>query len=278
MIKITLYWGHIVEKISFAYLLQTVLRYLYLVIAAVLVFSLGAFFYSKYIAVPRYSATGQLLVTNGAIVANSEEYSTSSNKKVLGSDIAASADLKPTIVRALQENALYKKLAGTLTKKSKQEGKNITYSYSQLKGNTKIQSLSEEDLYVDITFTSEDPEEAKWIVNELLALAKPYLVEKMENLSVVPTESDGAVKTYPSTLRNIIISGLLGALIALVPIILFAFFNNTIQTENDLMDNYEIPVIGNIPDFTNAKSGKGYNYNYNYNYYQRGGYGYYGRR
>lgn len=253
---------------------------MYLVIAAVLVFSLGAFFYSKYIAVPRYSATGQLLVTNGAVVANQEEDTSSSNKKVLGSDVAASADLKPTIVRALQESALYDRLADELNEQNVKSGKKATYSYARLKSLTKVQSLNENDLYVDITFTSQDPVEATIIVNKLLELSETYLKEdkKLETLTISPTKSDGAVKTYPSTLRNIIISGLLGAIIALVPIILFAFFNNTIQTENDLMDNYEIPVIGNIPDFTNAKSGKGYNYNYNYNYYQRGGYGYYGRR
>ena len=264
------------EKLSFAYLLQSVLRYLYLVIAAVLVFALGAFFYSKYIAIPRYSATGQLLVTNGAIVASSNEYTESGTKKVLGSDIAASADLKPTIVRALQETALYRKLAKELTEQSRQAGKNITFSYGQLKSLTRVQSLSDADLYIDVTFTSENPSESKRIVNILLDLAKPYLTDKMENLTVTPTYADGAVKTYPNTLRNVFISGLLGAIVALIPIILFVFFNNTIQTENDLMDNYEIPVIGNIPDFANAKSGKGYNYNYNY--YQRGGYGYYGKR
>lgn len=251
---------------------------MYLVIAAVLVFSLGAFFYSKYIAVPRYSATGSLLVNNGGIAANPEENSTSSNKKIMGSDVAASTDLKPTIVRALQESALYDRLADRLNLQNKKSGSKKVYTYDALKSKTVIKSTNEEDMYVDVTFTSEDPAEATIIVNELLNLAPDYLKEKIKYLDTSVTISDGARKTYPSTVRNIIISGLLGALIALVPIILFAFFNNTIQTENDLMDNYEIPVIGNIPDFTNAKSGKGYNYNYNYNYYQRGGYGYYGKR
>ena len=270
------------EKLSIAYLLQVILRYLYLVIAAVVVFALGAFFFSKYIAVPRYSATGSLLVTNGAISTDLEDYTTTTTKKVAGADIAASADLKPTIVKILQENKLYRKLATKLNEQgqtSSTDGEDlITFTYSSLKSKTRVSTDNEADLYVDVTFTSENPAEAQRIVNELLALAPEYIEEKIPYTKTAITESDYAVKTYPNTFRNIIVAALFGAIIALIPIILFAFFNNTIQTENDLMDNYEIPVIGNIPDFANAKSGKGYNYNYNYNYYQRGGYGYYGKR
>ena len=256
------------EKISFFYLFQVILRYLYLIIAAVIIFALGAFFYSNYVAVARYSATGSLLVTNGAITDLGDSSSSNSNsKKVAGADIAASLDLKPTIVKILTENGLYKKLA------EKTEGR---YSYGRLRNSTRVTAGDETVLYVDVTFTSTSPSEAQRLVNELLTLAPEYIEAKIPNTKTSITEADYAVKTYPNTFSNIVTSAFLGALVALMPILLIAFFNNTIRTENDLMENYDIPIIGNIPDFANAKSGKGYNYKYNY--YQKGGYGYYGRR
>lgn len=253
------------ENISIVYLIQIVLKYLYLIVAAVIVFALGAFFYSNYIAVPKYSATGSLLVTNGAITVDLDNPDTT--KKVAGADISASLTLKPTIVETLNENGIYKALA------EKNDGQ---YSFGQLKGATRVNEGNTDSLYTSVTFTSSDAGEAKRLVNELLSLAPEYIKMKIPGAKTSITVADNAVQTYPNVFSNMLTAAFLGAVIALIPILLMAFLNNTIHTENDLIDNYEIPVIGNIPDFANAKSGKGY-YKNNY-YYQRGGYGYYGKR
>ena len=136
---------------------------------------------------PRYSATGQLLVTDSRIVANSEEDSTSSNKDVLGADIAASRDLAKTVVKLLQGDTFYKKLA---------EKGNFTYSYKELKKATKVQDVKD-TLFIEITVTLEDPEEAKQIANEMLAFTKPFFAEIIEYpIVTIVSYADSAVQSH----------------------------------------------------------------------------------
>ena len=104
-----------VNNISLIGLLKLALRYIYILIAVALVAAIVAFSYCNFIAVPRYSSTGSIVVTNGAIINNSSSQSTSN--KVSTSDIAASLQLSNTIIDILNTNDIYKELASDLGNK-----------------------------------------------------------------------------------------------------------------------------------------------------------------
>ena len=56
------------NNISLVDLLKLALRYIYILVAVALVAAIVAFSYCSFIAKPRYSSTGSIVVTNGAII------------------------------------------------------------------------------------------------------------------------------------------------------------------------------------------------------------------
>ena len=99
------------NNLSLIHLLKLALRYIYVLIVAGLICAVIAFSYCQFIAVPKYSATGSVLVTNGAIIADSNNSENTASKSVSNTDISASLQLANTIIDILKTNDIYKELA-----------------------------------------------------------------------------------------------------------------------------------------------------------------------
>lgn len=235
-----------VNNISLIGLLKLALRYIYILIAVALVAAIVAFSYCNFIAVPRYSSTGSIVVTNGAIINNSSSQSTSN--KVSTSDIAASLQISNTIIDILNTNDIYKELTSDLGNK---------YTYTDLMGRATVKRRSEDTLFIDATFTADTPEEAQALVNGFLKLVPDYILKFIPNsTAAVTTTADKAVKIYPRTSKTVFVSALAGVLLSYAVIYLISIFNTTIKNEDDVKSNYDLTVLGNIPDFSSAAFNK----------------------
>ena len=235
-----------VNNISLIGLLKLALRYIYILIAVALVAAIVAFSYCNFIAVPRYSSTGSIVVTNGAIINNSSSQSTSN--KVSTSDIAASLQISNTIIDILNTNDIYKELASDLGNK---------YTYTDLMGRATVKRRSEDTLFIDASFTADTPEESQQLVNSFLKLVPDYILKFIPNsTAAVTTTADKAVKIYPRTSKTVFVSALAGVLLSYAVIYLISIFNTTIKNEDDVKSNYDLTVLGNIPDFSSAAFNK----------------------
>lgn len=238
------------NNISLVGMLKLALKYIYILIAVALIAAILAFSYCNFIAEPRYSSTGSIVVTNGAIINDTEvQTSTSStSKKVSSSDISASLQLSNTIIDILGTNDIYKQLASDLGGQ---------YTYTDLMSRATVKRRSEETLFIDATFTADTPEEAQTLVNNFLKLVPDYILKFIPNsTAAVTTTADRAVKIYPQTSKTVFIAALAGALLSYAVIYLISLFNTTIKNEDDIKDNYDLTVLGNIPDFSSAASDK----------------------
>ncbi len=248
-------------------LFNLALRHILALILAAVIFAAGAYAYCEYVAVPRYSSTGSLLVSNGAvekdtdvIVENDEE------SKLQNTDVVASINFMSTATDLLKQNAIYKMLAQKIGNK---------YSYGQLMGMSKVTRREENSLYIDITFTATSPEEAIALVNGYLEVAPDTFKAKRFSVNVSYDTVDSASKIYPQTSITITLFAILGAAITYGIFLILYLLNSTIVGERDFKERFDIPVIGIIPDFASAKSkkhSKYYNKNAKYGYY-----GYYER-
>lgn len=246
------------NSISLVSLLKLAIKNIYIIVIATLIAAFAAIGYCKFIAKPLYSARGSVVVTNGGVITETE---IDSSDRVNNSDIVASLKLKTTIIDILRTSEIYKNLA---------EKFDNQYSYGQLMRMCSVESRNEETLFIDITFTASTPQEAINLENEFLALVPDYILEYVPNShSAVTTTADYASKTHPRTFRTTFLAALFGAALSFGAVYVFTFFNNTVDTEDDIKDNYDIPLIGNIPDFHDA-SGK--NYYKNAYYSSKGGY------
>lgn len=245
---------NIVNNISLVDLLKLALKYIYILIAVALTAAILAFSYCNFVAEPRYSSTGSIVVTNGAIIndtALQASGSTTANK-VSGSDIAASLQLSNTIIDILNTNDIYKQLASELGDK---------YSYTDLMSRATVKRRSEDTLFIDASFTADTPEEAQTLVNNFLELVPDYILKFIPNsTAAVTTTADRAVKIYPQTSKTVFVAAIAGAVLSYAVIYLISMFNTTIKSEEDLKASCNLTVLGNIPDFSSASSAKKYKY------------------
>lgn len=250
-----------VNNISLVGLLKLALRYIYILIAVSLIAAVLAFSYCNFIAQPMYSSTGSIVVTNGAIISDSAALtsSTTSTKKVNSSDITASLQLSNTIIDILNTNDIYKELADDLGGK---------YTYTDLKGRANVKRRNEDTLFIDASFVASTPEEAQTLVNGFLKLVPDYILKFIPNsTAAVTTTADGAVKVSPKTTKTTAVAAIVAFILAFAVIYLVSMFNTTIDSEDDVKNNFDLTVLGNIPDFSSARSDK----KSKYYSYSRGG-------
>ena len=165
------------NNISLFSLVRLALKYVYVLIVSALICAVIAFSYCQFVAVPKYSATGSVLVTNGAIITDNNTVS-SNSKTVSNTDIAASLQLANTITDILKTNDIYKELADNTGNK---------YLYTELKNNVVIKRRTTDTLFIDISFTASTPEEAKTLTNKFLELAPDYILKFIPNSTAAIT-------------------------------------------------------------------------------------------
>lgn len=248
------------NNISLISLLKLALKHIYALILAGVVFAAIAFSYCKFVAVPKYSATSSILVTNGSIINDTQSSATSStsSRNISYTDINASLQLADTINDILNTNDIYKEL-------SNEDGNR--YTYSNLKSRSSVKRRSTDSLFIDVTFVASTPEEALRLANKFLNLTPDYVKDYIPSANTaIATQPDRAGKTYPRTSLYTMTAGLCGVILAYAVVYIISLTNNSIKDEDDIVNHYDIPVLGNVPDFANAKSKE-------YSTYKKGGYG-----
>ena len=237
------------NNISLYHLFKIFMKNIITVVLAAVLCGVSAFVYFNYFAEEKYSATGSVMVTNGAILQGSI-----SNEPIKGSDISASIYLLPTVKDILSSNDIYKMVAKELNGK---------YSYSELKSFSKIISHDEDSLFIDVCFETNNKSDAILITNTFLKLVPEYITEFIPNSSSTRvTLADNAAKTYPSTLSYTVLAALAGAVLSYAIVFLISLNNVTIENEEDLKLRFNVTVLGNVPDFSEAQSKKYSKYTY----------------
>lgn len=245
------------KNISFFTLVEIALKHIFILVAAALVVAIGAFCFCEFVAVPQYSATGSIMVTNGAIISTQDIDNSDFNdgNTLNNTDITASLNFAHTVTDILNTNGIFKNLAEELGGK---------YTYAQLKSFSTVTRRSSNTLFIDISFTANNREEAIELVNTYLSLAPEYINTFVPKSAVTATSvADTAAKVFPRTIITTGAAGVLGAVIAYAIIFLFYCANTVIKGEEDFKDRFDIPVLGCIPDFSTSKNEKYYKkYNY----------------
>ena len=220
-------------------------RRIWVIILATIVFASAAFSYCKFLLTPSYSATASILVTNGAVITSYAE----TTDKISGSDISASLYLAYTVVDILNTPDIYKKVADQLGKE---------YSYQGLMGASSVARRSDDTLFIDITFSSTDPKEAMRIANKFVEIACNYIPEFIPSARAnVASTAIKAAMTYPRTMMTTGVAGVVGAVAAYVILFIIESMNRAIKGEEDFTSNFDVPLLGAVPDFENAE-GSGY--------------------
>ncbi len=256
----------IVNEFSIYHIFRLIIKNFLIIILCAILFGIGAFCYCEFHLEERYAANGSVVVTNGGIIEGNADQTESNPKtqipeddKVNNSDITASINLLDTIQDVLATKDIYEELSQNLGGK---------YTAGQLRSFATISKRDDYSLFIDVKFEMNNQNEVVEITNSFLNLTDKYIRDYIPGTRIRITESDGsAPKTYPRTMSTTALAMFVGALLAFVVVYIISLFNTTVESEEEFKERYNIPVLGDIPDFATAKSGK-----YAKSYYKGGSY------
>lgn len=243
------------NNITMRELLNILIKNIIIIIISAVICASGAYIYCEKFTDERYQAQGDILVTNGGINTNDGETnnedinnttSNNTSSSVANTDVAASINLLPTIRSILSGVPIYKEFAEYLS-----ENSNYNYNYKVLKSAATVGESDTRSLIVTVYFELGSAKEAIDITNHFLRFAPTYIESKIKGSRIdAEPVCDSAIKTAPRTMRTSLLAAILGAVIAYAIVFLVTILNSTIQSDEDFSTRYNIPVVGNIPDFS----------------------------
>lgn len=215
-------------------------RRIWVIILAAVICAVTVFSYCKFLITPKYSATASIIATNGAVTVYGDK------STVSASDLSASLYLAETVIDILKTPDIYKKVADQLGKE---------YNYQNLMGRTSVTRRGENTLFIDVTFSSTDPKEAMRVANKFVEISCEYIPEYIpHSIAKVASTAVKASKTYPRTTTSSAAAGVAGAVIAFIIVFIIESSNRAIKGEEDFANNFDVPLLGSVPDFDNVES------------------------
>ena len=174
-------------------------------------------------------------------------FTSSSKETIESSDLAASLALSDTYVVMLTKMpAESQEFIDKLT----DEGLFDIYQNSSV-------SISprEETLIIDISVVSTDRNAAQKIANIYAECSSSFVAEY--NIGMIKTLSKArdTVQISPNTLRTVFFAVLLGIVIVAFIAVFIDMSDKTINGEDDIRANYDIPILGSVPDFQTISKG-----------------------
>ena len=144
------------------------------------------------------------------------------------------------------------------------------YNFNQLSNMAKVERRSDSTLFFDVTFTTTDPMEAINLVNTYLEITPDYIGKIVNNSATTVQRAESAIELLANTVTLTIAAAVAGAAVVYLIIFLVYSSDSIIRDEESFSERFDIPIIGVIPDFANAKSKEGKYYRYS-RYYGYGG-------
>lgn len=213
---------------------------IYIIIVSFLC-GIGAFCFCRFIATPTYQSKISF------IGANSSEFATHTdddkdNVGIVTADISASRALILTYVDIFKTNDFYKEV---------KEKCGLEYSAKALKKMVNIVQREENSLFIDFTVTCVNPKHAIKIAETIYDIGDDYLSSMfpMAYVKAIEDTDSTATQNYPVTSTTMMIAIILGAVLVFAVAIIITVMDKTIKGEKDFVANYDIPILGNIPNF-----------------------------
>lgn len=235
--------------IDIMHILKSVLHRLWVIILAGILAAGIGFSYNSFIVDPTYSSSIMLYVNNSSISLNDVGISMSY------SDISASQSLVKTYSVLLKNRT-------TLDRVIEETG--IPYNWVEVYNMIEASSVNETEV-MKVTVTTTDPYEAQKIANGISKVLPQRVTEIVEGTSmeVVDSAIANTQKVAPNITRQTAIGFIIGALVAMVILVIIALMDNTIHDEDYVLKTYDYPILAKVPDLLESENRK-----YGYNYYQ----------
>lgn len=207
----------------------------WILLSAVLVGAAG-FVINWYLLKPIYQA-------NAMIIVNTRE---EQNVVVTNDQINSAKQLVNTYEVILKSDTVMEQVVNALINRGIANYDNM--SISRLKSNIKVSPVNNTQV-MQVSATSEDPDLALAMVDEVLTIAPSIIIRtvKAGSVEVVSYPKLNTNPVSPKKTRNLALCLFGGAAAASGVIILRELLDNTVKTDEDIRTKLGLPVLGVIP-------------------------------
>ena len=241
------------QDISIMYLFHLAWRRIWAIVITACLCATMTFAYCKFVVDPKYKAQSTIYVTNGNINPGDIVEEQEETDGVKTTDVSASVSLSYTVVDILGQPDIYKELVASNPKYK-------DANYRLLKSKIAVNRSEEErSMLIYISVTSTDKNEAIDLANDFAAMCQTFIPNNVDkNIKVSITNADSAGIVYPRTVMSSAIAFLVGAVLAFAIAFIIDISDQSIRGEDEFVNQYDIPLLGSIPDFDNITSSPNY--------------------
>lgn len=217
------------DIIEMLYLLK---RNIAIILIFAIVFTIGGFIGTKLFITPKYAASSTMIVSNKM---GEQQTSTTINT----GDMQAAVGLVKTYGIIIKSDIVLSKVIDNL---------GLTDTVESLSKHITVTALNDTQV-MEIKILDKDPSKAQSVMKEITKVAPETIVNSVGagacNVLTGANVTDKPVS--PNATKNSAIAFFLGGIIGISIILGKEFVNNTVKTEEDIVEKLGIPVIGVVP-------------------------------
>lgn len=238
------------QEIDLLLLFNALRKHILVIIAAALIFALGAGIVVQFFITPLYTSTTSTYIVSASGGALGDILQTA--------DLAIANNIAPDYTAIIKSRTILEAVI---------EQMGLSYSYGQLSENISVTNPSNTHI-IKITVTDPDPYLARDIANTLTH----YSVERLSEImgTSVPNVYDEAIAaarpSSPRLTRTVVIAFALGAVLAAGVIVIIAIMDTTVKTPEDIENRCGMVTLTKVYYEGGKRRKQGYGYGYSYSY------------
>ena len=201
-----------------------------------------AFAASAFVIPPKYSSSIKLYVNNS---------SNSNGNTISSSELTAAQSLVKTYGEILDSRTTLERVI---------EKTDIDYTWKDLSKMIECEPSNGTEI-MKVTVTTQDPYESALIANAISEVLPVRIAEIIDGASMEVAESaiPELEKVSPSVTKYTLLGLTLGIILCAIVLFFAAMLDGTIHDEDYVINNYEYPILGKVPNLLDAES-KEYGY------------------
>ena len=200
---------------------------------------------ANFVIVPTYSSHIKLYVNNSAFSVGNTSFS------ITSSELTAAQWLVRTYGEILNTRTTLQRVV---------DEADLDYTWKDISDMITYAPSNDTEIML-VTVTCENPYEASKIANTIAEILPERISEVITgaSMAVVDSAIPDIDKVAPSISKFTALGFVLGALITVMVLTVLALMDDTIHDEDYVLNTYDLPILGNVPDLVNA-GGKSYAY------------------
>ena len=229
-------------EIDLVKLIKTLLKNAWIIIISAILFGALFFYNAAFKVTPMYQASALMYVNN-------------STMSFLGGKISISPSELDAAQSLVDTYAVIVKTRTTLNEVIARA--DLDYSYEQLQSMVSASSVNGTEIF-RITVNSRNPKEAEVIANTIVKVLPEKISDIVEGSSVRVVDYAVVPKSAisPNITKNTVLGILLGIIASSGVIVLLEIFNDTIEDDQYIKQNFDIPILAMVPNLKNKNSDK----------------------